>query len=95
MSSSQASNGAVANDSSKDEVDRTTIALKFKVASHQRTIGLAALVPRQREGLEDKVRLYPLQYGYPWSYSPPSMCFCPAGSLNYEERCSWFESFEI
>eukprot|EP00903_Cladosiphon_okamuranus_P013061 g12182.t1 len=40
----------------KDEVDRPVVALKFKVAKHQRTVGVAARLPRQREGLEDKVR---------------------------------------
>lgn len=39
----------------KDEVDRPIVALKFKLAKHQRTVGVAARVPRQREGMEDKV----------------------------------------
>lgn len=38
----------------KDEVDRPLVALRFKVANHQRTVGVAARVPRQREGMEDK-----------------------------------------
>lgn len=58
MLGSQGSTGGTAgNTLNKDEVDRTVIALKFKVASHQRTVGLAARVPRQREGMEDKVSL--------------------------------------
>lgn len=39
----------------KDEVDRPIVALKFKLAKHQRTVGVAARLPRQREGMEDKV----------------------------------------
>lgn len=40
----------------KDEVDRPIVTLKFKLANHQRTVGVAARTPRQREGMEDKVR---------------------------------------
>lgn len=40
----------------KDEVERSMVAVKFKVSNHQRTVGLAARVPRQRESMEDKVR---------------------------------------
>lgn len=39
----------------KDEVDRPLCAVKFKVSRHQRTVGVAARMPRQREGMEDKV----------------------------------------
>lgn len=39
----------------KDGVDRPIVALKFKLAKHQRTVGVAARLPRQREGMEDKV----------------------------------------
>lgn len=39
----------------RDEVDRALIALKFKVTNHQRTVGVAARVPRQRAGMDDKV----------------------------------------
>lgn len=46
------------SDGGKDEVDRPIVALKFKVASHQRTVGVAARVPRQRDGMEDKVRAF-------------------------------------
>lgn len=45
--------------SSKDEVDRPIVALKFKVANHQRTVGLAARLQRQRDGMEDKVMPVP------------------------------------
>lgn len=38
-----------------DEVDRPIVAVKFKLVKHQRTVGVAARVPRQREGMEDKV----------------------------------------
>lgn len=55
--------GSVA-DGGKDDVDRPIVALKFKVASHQRTVGVAARVPRQRDGMEDKVRaVLWVQYG--------------------------------
>ncbi|CAM9157187.1 unnamed protein product [Ectocarpus sp. 4 AP-2014] len=40
----------------KDEVDRPLCAVKFKVSRHQRTVGVAARMPRQREGMDDKVR---------------------------------------
>ncbi|CAN0184702.1 unnamed protein product [Ascophyllum nodosum] len=39
-----------------DEVDRPIVALKLKMANHQRMVGVAARVPRQRKSLEDKVR---------------------------------------
>ena len=38
-----------------DEVDRPIVALKLKMANHQRMVGVAARVPRQRKSLEDKV----------------------------------------
>lgn len=56
MSESLRPGGAGSGENSV-EVDRTLLALKLKVASHQRTVGLAARVPRQRESMEDKVRL--------------------------------------
>ena len=47
--------GGLASEGGKDEVDRPIVALKFKIVSHQRTVGVAARVPRQRDGMEDKV----------------------------------------
>ena len=46
---------ALSSSGGKDEVDRPIVALKFKLAKHQRTVGVAARLPRQREGMEDKV----------------------------------------
>lgn len=46
---------ALGSSGGKDEVDRPIVALKFKLAKHQRTVGVAARLPRQREGMEDKV----------------------------------------
>lgn len=45
-----------ASSGSRDEVDRPIVALKFKVANHQRTVGLAARLPSQRAGMEDMVQ---------------------------------------
>ena len=46
---------ALGSSGGKDEVDRPVVALKFKLAKHQRTVGVAARLPRQRQGMEDKV----------------------------------------
>ncbi|CAM9890777.1 unnamed protein product, partial [Choristocarpus tenellus] len=39
-----------------DEVERAAVALRFKVTNHQRTVGVAARQPRQRNGMDDNVR---------------------------------------
>lgn len=54
MSNTEVSHGETST-AITDEVDRPVVALKLKVSNHQRTVGVAARVPRQRKGLEDKV----------------------------------------
>lgn len=54
MSNTEVSSGETST-AVTDEVDRPVVALKLKVSNHQRTVGVAARVPRQRKGLEDKV----------------------------------------
>lgn len=75
MSNTEVSHGETSS-AVTDEVDRPVVALKLKFSNHQRTVGVAARVPRQRKGLEDKVS--------------STFCGCAGVVYNAQQYCDIF-----